>query len=154
MFPATHAADLHRAPDPQQPGLRELEGSQGAGRRAQADLHGAQRRGGSRRIDAFEQGPWGRKFPTVAAAWRRAWDRVIPFFAFAPAVRRVIYTTNAIESIHSQLRKIIKTRGHFPSDDAATKLIWLALRNITADLGPRSQGVARGDEPVRDRLRR
>ena len=86
-------------------------------------------------LDAFEQGPWGSRFPTVTAAWRRAWDRVIPFFAFPPEVRRVIYTTNAIESIHSQLRKIIKTRGHFPSDDAATKLIWLALRNITADWG-------------------
>jgi transposase-like protein len=86
-------------------------------------------------LDAFEQGAWGRKFPTVVAAWRRAWDRVIPFFAFPPAVRRVIYTTNAIESINAQLRKIIKTRGHFPSDDAATKLIWLALRNITADWG-------------------
>ena len=78
-------------------------------------------------LEAFEQGTWGRKFPTVVAAWRRAWDRVIPFFAFPPAVRRVIYTTNAIESI--------KSRGHFPSDDAATKLIWLALRNITADWG-------------------
>jgi transposase-like protein len=86
-------------------------------------------------LDAFEQGPWGQKFPTVTAAWRRAWDRVIPFFAFPPAVRRVIYTTNAIESINAQLRKIIKFRGHFPSDDAATKLIWLALRNITADWG-------------------
>ena len=86
-------------------------------------------------LDAFEQGAWGRKFPTVVAAWRRAWDRVIPFFAFPPAVRRVIYTTNAIESINARLRKIIKTRGHFPSDDAATKLIWLALRNITADWG-------------------
>ena len=71
----------------------------------------------------------------MVAAWRRAWDRVIPFFAFPPAVRRVIYTTNAIESINAQLRKIIKTRGHFHSDDAATKLIWLALRNITADWG-------------------
>ncbi|WP_157609161.1 IS256 family transposase [Variovorax sp. Root411] len=86
-------------------------------------------------LEAFEQGPWGRKFPTVVAAWRRAWDRVIPFFAFPPAVRRVIYTTNAIESINARLRKIIKSRGHFPSDDAATKLIWLALRNITADWG-------------------
>jgi len=84
-------------------------------------------------LDAFEQGAWGQKFPTVVAAWRRAWDRVIPFFAFPPAVRRVIYTTNAIESVNSRLRKIIKTRGHFPSDDAANKLIWLALRNITAD---------------------
>jgi putative transposase len=86
-------------------------------------------------LDAFETGSWGQRFPTVVAAWRRAWDRVIPFFAFPPAVRRVIYTTNAIESINAQLRKIIKTRGHFPSDDAATKLIWLALRNITADWG-------------------
>jgi transposase-like protein len=86
-------------------------------------------------LDAFEAGAWGEKFPTVVTAWRRAWDRVIPFFAFPPEVRRVIYTTNAIESIHARLRKIIKTRGHFPSDDAATKLIWLALRNITADWG-------------------
>lgn len=58
---------------------------------------------------------------------------MFPFCAFPPQVRRVVYTTNAIESIHTRLRKIIKTRGHFPSDDAATKLIWLALRNITAD---------------------
>ncbi|MDB5890166.1 MAG: transposase mutator type [Polaromonas sp.] len=86
-------------------------------------------------LDAFEQGPWGQKFPTVAAAWRRAWSHVIPFFAFPPQIRRVIYTTNAIESINSQLRKIIKSRGHFPSDDAASKLLWLALRNITADWG-------------------
>jgi len=84
-------------------------------------------------LDDFERGRWGQRFPTVVAAWRRAWDRVIPFFAFAPDVRRVIYTTNAIESLHARLRKIIKSRGHFPSDEAATKLIWLALRNITAE---------------------
>jgi putative transposase len=86
-------------------------------------------------LDAFERGPWGQRFPTVVTAWRSAWDKVIPFFAYPPAVRKLIYTTNAIESLHSQLRKIIKTRGHFPSDDAASKLIWLALRNITADHG-------------------
>jgi putative transposase len=84
-------------------------------------------------LTAFEQGPWGEKFPTIVAIWRRAWSHVIPFFAFPPAVRRVIYTTNSIESVHARLRKIIKTRGHFPNDDAATKLIWLALRNITAE---------------------
>ena len=84
-------------------------------------------------LDAFEAGDWGQRFPTVVAAWRRSWTRVVPFFAFPPDVRRVIYTTNAIESVHARLRKIIKTRGHFPSDEAATKLIWLALRNITAD---------------------
>jgi transposase-like protein len=86
-------------------------------------------------LDEFEAGPWGQRFPNIVATWRRAWDRVIPFFAFPPAVRKLIYTTNAIESLHSQLRKIIKTRGHFPNDDAATKLIWLALRNITANHG-------------------
>jgi transposase-like protein len=84
-------------------------------------------------LQAFETGPWGRKYPTIAQSWRRAWEHVIPFFAFPPEVRRVIYTTNAIESLHMQLRKIIKTRGHFPSDDAAIKLLWLALRNILAD---------------------
>lgn len=70
----------------------------------------------------------------MAASWHRAWSNVIPFFAFPPAVRRVIYT-NSIESVNARLRKIIKTRGYFPSDDAASKLIWLALRNITADWG-------------------
>jgi putative transposase len=84
-------------------------------------------------LDVFETGPWGTKFPTVAAVWRHNWDKVIPFFAFPAHILRVIYTTNAIESVNARLRKIIKTRGHFPSDDAASKLIWLALRDITAD---------------------
>jgi putative transposase len=82
-------------------------------------------------LDAFERGPWGIRFPMVVAAWRRAWTRVIPFFAFPPEIRRVLYTTNALESVNARLRKILKTRGHFPHDDAAIKLIWLALRNIT-----------------------
>jgi putative transposase len=81
-------------------------------------------------LDAFAAGPWGGKYPTIVQSWRRAWSHVIPFFAFPPAVRRVIYTTNAIESLHMQLRKIIKTRGHFPTDEAALKLLYLALRNI------------------------
>ena len=86
-------------------------------------------------LTQFAAGPWGRKFPTAIATWRRAWTHVIPVFAFPPHVRRVIYTTNAIESVNARLRKIIKTRGHFPTDDAANKLIWLALRNITAEWG-------------------
>jgi transposase-like protein len=86
-------------------------------------------------LDAFETGEWGRKFPTVVAAWRRAWGQVIAFFTFPPEIRRVIYTTNAIESVNARVRKIIKTRGHFPTDEAASKLIWLALRNITAEWG-------------------
>jgi transposase-like protein len=84
-------------------------------------------------LDAFAAGPWGQRFPTIAKMWRAAWPHVIPFFAFPPEVRRVIYTTNALESVHARVRKIIKTRGHFPTDEAAIKLIWLALRNITAE---------------------
>ena len=86
-------------------------------------------------LEVFASGPWGQRFPTVVASWRRAWTHVIPFFAFPPEVRRVIYTTNALESVNARLRKILKTRGHFPTDEAATKLIWLALRNITASWG-------------------
>ena len=82
-------------------------------------------------LESFEASPLGLRFPTVAAAWRRAWTQVVPFLAFPPAVRRILYTTNILENVHRQLRKIIKTRGHFPNDDAATKLLWLALRNIT-----------------------
>ncbi len=86
-------------------------------------------------LERFQASPLGEKFPTVGAAWHRAWPQVIPFFAFPPTIRKVIYTTNAIESVNARLRKIIKTRGHFPTDEAATKLIWLALRNITHKWG-------------------
>lgn len=82
-------------------------------------------------LDAFDQGPWGQKYPTIAQSWRRNWQAVIPFFAFSAEVRKIIYTTNAIESLNSSVRKAIRNKGHFPSDAAATKLIWLALRNVT-----------------------
>jgi transposase-like protein len=83
-------------------------------------------------LSDFENGPWGQGFPTIAQSWRRNWAHVIPFFAFPAPVRQMIYTTNAIESLHSGVRKSIRNKGHFPSDEAATKLIWLALRNLTA----------------------
>ena len=83
-------------------------------------------------LDRFEAGPYGERYAAVAASWRRRWEEVIPFFAFSPEVRKILYTTNAIESLHSQVRKAIRNKGHFPSDEAATKLIYLALRNITA----------------------
>lgn len=84
-------------------------------------------------LDAFAQSDWGRKFPTAAAMWQRQWEQVIPFFAYPPEVRRIVYSTNAIESMHMQLRKIVKNRGHFPSDEAASKPLYLALRNIEKD---------------------
>jgi len=85
----------------------------------------------AKRLEDFEQGPLGKKIPAIAQCWRRVWDRVIPFFAYPNEIRKIIYTTNAIESLHMQLRKVLKARGHFPSDEAATKLIYLVLRDIT-----------------------
>jgi putative transposase len=72
----------------------------------------------------------GKKYPAAVAVWERAWERFTPFLAFPPEVRKVIYTTNAIESLNYQLRKIIKNRGHFPNDEAVVKLLWLAIRDI------------------------
>ena len=73
---------------------------------------------------------WGRKYPAIAQSWRRNWEHVIPFFAFPVAVRRIIYTTNAIESLNAKLRRAVRTRGHFPTDEAAIKLLYLVLRQV------------------------
>lgn len=78
-------------------------------------------------LEAFDA-DWGGQYPSIAQAWRRAWQEVIPFFAFGPEIRRVIYTTNAVESLNRVIRKAIKTRGSFPSEEAAEKLIYLAIR--------------------------
>jgi len=84
-------------------------------------------------LDAFATSPWGEKYPAIAQSWRRNWDLVIPFFAFPEGVRRIIYTTNAIEALNSKLRRAVRTRGHFPSDDAAIKLLYLVLSHAAAD---------------------
>lgn len=79
---------------------------------------------------AFADSALGKKYPAAVATWENAWDRFIPFLDFGPATRKVIYTTNSIESLNYQLRKIIKNRGQFPNDAAVVKLLWLAIRNI------------------------
>ena len=79
-------------------------------------------------LEAFEA-KWGERFPPVVAAWQDAWEHITPFLRFTDEVRRVVYTTNAIEALNRQLRKAIKTKGHFPSEDAARKLIYLAIQN-------------------------
>lgn len=79
---------------------------------------------------AFAESDLGKRYPATVATWENAWERFIPFLAFPPELRKIIYTTNAIESLNFQLRKIIKNRGHFPNDDAAIKLLWLAIRDI------------------------
>lgn len=88
---------------------------------------------GQAALDAFAEGPWGAKYPAIAQSWRRNWNLVIPFFAFPEAVRRIIYTTNAIEALNSKLRRAVRTRGHFPTDDAATKLLYLCLNRAAAE---------------------
>jgi putative transposase len=87
------------------------------------------------RLSDFEA-EWGKKYPAIGPAWRRVWNEVVPFFAYPLQIRKMIYTTNAIESLHRGLRKIIKTRGAFPSDEAATKLLYLALRNLAVHWKP------------------
>ena len=81
-------------------------------------------------LERFEQ-KWGKQLPPVVKAWRQNWEYVIPFMAFPPDVRRVIYTTNPIEALNRQLRKAIKTKGHFPNEEAARKLIYLSITNAT-----------------------
>jgi putative transposase len=81
-------------------------------------------------LDVFES-KWSSKYPSIGRSWRAAWPRVTPFFAFPPEIRKAIYTTNAVEALNRQLRKVLKTRGQFPTDDAAIKLIWLALERAS-----------------------
>ena len=84
-------------------------------------------------LEAFEAGPWGKKYPAIAPCWRRVWDNVIPFFAFPEAVRKIIYTTNAIEAMNSKLRRAVRARGHFPNDDAAIKPLYLVLNHLAQE---------------------
>lgn len=82
-----------------------------------------------RQLNAFKD-KWAGKYLSIAPAWRRAWQEVVPFLAFSAAIRRIIYTTNAVESLNRVLRKTLKTKGSFPTEEAATKLIFLAVRNF------------------------
>jgi putative transposase len=89
----------------------------------------ANREGAETALADFEE-KWGRRYPMIGTSWRTNWERVVPFLDFPPDIRRIIYTTNAIESLNSSLRKLVYHRGHFPSDEAVTKLLYLALRNL------------------------
>lgn len=110
------------------------------------------------RLEEFAAGEWGRKYPTIAPLWRRHWEHVIPFLTYPLEMRRAIYTTNALESVHMRLRKIIKSRGHFPNDEAAAKLLYLALRNISKawTMPPRDWKLAMSQFAIlfEDRFRR
>jgi putative transposase len=101
-------------------------------------------------LQEFEDGPWGKRFAAITAMWRRHWAHVIPFFAYPPEVRKMIYTTNAIESLNAKLRRSVRIRGHFPNDEAAMKLIWLQLREITKNwkMPPREWAAAKAQFAV------
>jgi putative transposase len=104
---------------------------------------------------AFAESDLGKRYPAAVATWENAWERFIPFLAFPPELRKIIYTTNAIESLNFQLRKIIKNRGHFPNDDAVIKLLWLAIRDIEdkrARQRAKEQGAPRGQRKAAGRL--
>jgi hypothetical protein len=88
----------------------------------------------AKRLTEFEAGPWGKKYPMIAETWRCNWQQIIPFYQLsAGGAENHLHQQYAIESLHMQLRKVLKNRGHFPSHEAATKLIYLALRNIRVD---------------------
>ena len=100
---------------------------------------------GLKALEDFDAGPWGQRYPAIAQSWRRNWSHVVPFFAFPESVRRIIYTTNAIEALNAKVRRAVRTRGHFPTDDAAMKLIYLVLNHAAADWkrAPREWNEAR-----------
>ncbi len=101
-------------------------------------------------LTQFENGPWGRRYPAISQSWRRAWSEVIPFFAFPTEVRKILYTTNAIEALNSTLRRAVRARGHFPNDDAATKLFYLILNRSEKEwkMPPREWSMAKAQFAV------
>jgi putative transposase len=100
---------------------------------------------GGAALAAFEEGPWGRKYPAIGPSWRRAWGEVVPFYAFPAEVRRLLYTTNTIEALNSKLRRAVRARGHFPTDEAALKLLFLVLNRAEKEwrMPPREWAMAK-----------
>lgn len=101
-------------------------------------------------LTGFEQTPWGQKYPAIGQSWRRAWSEVIPFYAFPADVRRILYTTNAIEALNSKLRRAVRARGHFPTDEAAMKLLFLVLNRSEKEwkMPPREWAMAKAQFAV------
>src|SRR5918995_2092089 len=105
---------------------------------------------GEAALATFEEGPWGRKYEAIAQSWRRAWGEVVPFYAFPGEVRRLLYTTNAIEALNAKLRRAVRARGHFPTDEAALKLLFLVLNRAEKEwrMPPREWAMAKAQFAV------
>ncbi|CAM5410200.1 IS256 family transposase ISSpwi2 [Aquamicrobium terrae] len=101
-------------------------------------------------LAAFEGGFWGKKYPAIGQSWRRAWNEVVPFYAFPSDVRRILHTTNSIEALNSKLRRAVRARGHFPNDDAAAKLLFLVLNRTEKEwrMPPREWAMAKAQFAV------
>jgi putative transposase len=105
---------------------------------------------GEAALGAFEEGHWGRRYPAIAQSWRRAWSEVVPFYAFPADLRRILYTTNAIEALNAKLRRAVRARGHFPTDEAAMKLLFLVLNRSEKEwkMAPREWVMAKAQFAV------
>jgi putative transposase len=101
-------------------------------------------------LGTFEAGPWGRKYAAIGQSWRRAWGEVVPFYAVPAEVRRILYTTNAIEALNAKLRNAVRARGHFPTDEAALKLLYLVLNRTEKEwtMPPREWSMAKAQFAV------
>jgi putative transposase len=121
---------VRRAQDQKFPAVCLLEGSQDSCQRSQRRLpHASSENEARENLETFPR-KWDGRYPTISKSWQANWQRVIPFFAYPEEIRRIIYTTNAIESLNNTLKKTIKNRASFPNDEAAVKLLYLSLRNI------------------------
>ncbi|MFG1329521.1 IS256 family transposase, partial [Xanthobacter autotrophicus] len=105
---------------------------------------------GEAALTAFEDSAWGCRYPAIAQSWRWAWSEVVPFYAFPAEVRRILYTTNAIEALNAKLRRAVRARGHFPTDEAALKLLFLVLNRAEKEwkMAPREWAMAKAQFAV------
>jgi putative transposase len=105
---------------------------------------------GEAALAAFDEGSWGRRYPAIGQSWRRVWTEVVPFYAFPSDVRRILYTTNAIEALNAKLRRAVRARGHFPTDEAAMKLLFLVLNRTEREwkMPPREWCMAKAQFAV------
>jgi putative transposase len=143
---AHHGADLHRPPDPASLKFVSYNDRKAVATELRRIYTAPTAEAARIELDTFADSNLGKKYPATVATWQAAWERFIPFLEFPPEVRRIIYTTNAIESLNYQLRKIVKNRGHFPNDTAVIKLLWLAIRDIE-DKRARQRAKERGLPP-------
>ena len=134
---------MRGAPDPRVAAVCLPQVLGAAGQGPTDDLHAADEAAAAAALEAFAAA-WGERYPAIIKLWRAHWEQFTPFLAFPPEVRRVIYTTNLIESMNARLRKVTRNRGQFPSEQAALKVLYLAVRNLeefrTPNVGIRSSG--------------